>query len=106
MVKGYGQGFALAWVGRRELSSEMISSVASFVGVHMRMKQGRGLTALEGERWNDRRFMYALSTQYSLRYYLAVPMRGVGDDAATATRQEIHVHVPSQGVNGHGRLYS
>ena len=44
------QGFALAWDGLRELSSEMISSVASRGGLACeRNKDVNGWTALEGE---------------------------------------------------------
>jgi hypothetical protein len=82
----------------------MISSLASVVGLHANETR----TALEG-RWSDRRFMYALYTLTALlpgranegRYMNRLRQRGDGSNAANMKR---HVHVPSDAVNGDGRL--
>ena len=88
------QGFALAWDGHRELSSEMISSVASVVGLHANETR----TAL-GERWSDK--LGDLCMRCTLlpgranegRYVSRLRQRGDGSNTARTT---IHVcPVPS-----------
>jgi hypothetical protein len=84
----------------------MISSLASVVGLHANETR----TALEG-RWSDRRFMYALYTLTALlpgrakeAVYEQAEAAWRRQQRSNAANMKRHVHVPSDAVNGDGRL--